>query len=154
MKITVTITLCNFPFGKPSSVPGNSYTAHILKGICFTAVVMNFEPVFLKLSVQARTWNFSFIFFGKEVRSNSRKWPWWFFFPSSSFNVLLVSINPPFNSRSFKIFAEYVTPSWQLLAVGKVLYFAAKQKKNLKSFCNFSPSPDLGNLVQNTQIMK
>lgn len=55
MKIVVMIMLSNFPFGKPSIVPGNSYTAHMLKRICFTALVMNFESVFLKLSVQART---------------------------------------------------------------------------------------------------
>lgn len=33
-----------------------------------------------------------------------------------------------FNSRIFKTFAEYVAYYWQVLRVGQVLYFAAKNK--------------------------
>lgn len=126
MKIAVTIKMCNFPFGKPSSVPGNSHTAHMLGGICFTALVIDCESVSLRLSVQARTIQFHFS--GEEVRSNSRKWLWLFFFSCLSLNLPLVSMHPHFNSRTSKIFAEYVASSWQLLRVGKVLYFAAKNK--------------------------
>lgn len=125
MKIAVMVKMCNFAFGKPSSVPGNRRTAHMLKVICFTALVMNCESVFLRLSEQART--ILFHFSGEEVRSNSRKCLRWFFFSCLSLNLPLVSINPRFNSRTFKIFAEYVA-SWQLLKGGQVLYFAAKNK--------------------------
>lgn len=72
MKIAVIIKICNFPFGKSSSAVGNSYTAHMFKGICFTVLVVNCESVFyLRLSEQAGT--IQFHFFGEEVRNTSRK---------------------------------------------------------------------------------
>lgn len=71
-EIAVMIKICNFPFEKPSSAAGNSYTSHMFKGICFTALVVNCESVFyLRFSEQVGT--IPFHFFGEEVRNTSRK---------------------------------------------------------------------------------